>query len=136
MGEIWGQTDNHREGCMEAYGAESKFARRNSAYPKSMGQFYSVEFSPRGISVPYQFKIWDVSPPFMYVLVKEYSAILSRLKVGDILNMKYYSTDSVYRPECRKTAIRHIIRNDQGRFKGHYLVGLEILKTQDGKMIH
>lgn len=121
---------------MEACGITNKFIRRSSAYTKPRDQFYSVEFSIRGIGVPYQFKIWDIFSPFMCVLVKEYSAIMSRLKVGDTLNMKYYSADSGYRPECLKTAIRHIVKNDQGRFKGHYLVGLEILKRQGQKQIH
>ena len=121
---------------MESYITTSKLPGRRSAHTKRMYQFYSVEFSVRGIDVPYQFRIWDTSSACMYVLVNEYSDILPRLKVGDTLKMKYYSTDSVYRPECLKTAIINITKNDQGRFKGHYLVGLEILEKRDRKKIH
>jgi hypothetical protein len=121
---------------MKAHIASSRLMGRQSALPRQMNQFYSVEFSIRGLNVPYQFKIWDMLSSCMCILVKEYSDILPRLKVGDTWNMKYYSTGSVYRPECLKTMIRHIIKNDQGRFKGHYLVGLEILEKQDRNRIH
>jgi tetratricopeptide (TPR) repeat protein len=64
----------------------------------------------------------------MCFLIKENSDILPRLRVGDILEMKYYSASSAYESEPRKTVIREITRDDQGPFKGHYLVGLEILE--------
>jgi len=38
------------------------------------------------------------------------------------------SIKSAYPSDYQKTAVRHITRNDQGRLKGHYLVGLEILE--------
>ena len=69
----------------------------------------------------------------MCFLVKEDSAILSRLKVGDTLDMKFYSEASHYPTDFLKTTIRHIAK-DEGRFRGHYLVALEILEnvTQHG----
>lgn len=90
-------------------------------------RFHSAEFSIKGLDLPYQFKIWNIAPASMCVLVKENSDILPRLKVGDTIDVKYYYDDSSFRCDCQKTAIRHITRNDQGRFEGHYLVGLEIL---------
>ena len=41
--------------------------------------------------------------------------------------MKYYDPGPVSEPEYRTTAIRHITKSEDGRFKGHYLIGLEIL---------
>lgn len=90
--------------------------------------YSSVEFSINGLEIAYQFKIWNTASTPMCVLVKEDSNIVPRLKVGDTLNMKYYPTGSAYSPECLETAILHITKNDQGRFRGHYLVGLEILE--------
>ena len=121
---------------MESYITTEELSGRESEHTKRMYQFYSVEFSVRGIDVPYQFRIWDMSSACMNVLVNEFSDILPRLKVGDSMEMKYYSTDSVYHSEYLKTAIRHITKSDQGRFKGHYLVGLEILEKRDRKKIH
>ena len=63
----------------------------------------------------------------MSVLVKNDSVILHRLKVGDILNMKYYSEDSVYPSENIKTAIRYVSEKNQGPLRGHSLVGLQII---------
>ena len=96
-----------------------------------MDKYHSVEFAIDGIDVAYQFKIWNIASSSMSVLIREDSAILARLKVGDILDVKYYSTDSRYASEYLRTAIRHVTKNDEGRLQGHYLVGLEILEGKD-----
>lgn len=91
-------------------------------------QYSSAEFLIEGLCVLYQFKIWEEASSFLSVLVNEKSEILPRLKVGDTLRVKYYAHDGLYPSEYKKTAIRHITRNEEGRLKGHILVGLEILK--------
>jgi hypothetical protein len=58
---------------------------------------------------------------------RENSGILQLLKVGDRLDVKYYSSRSAYASEWQKTAVRHITWKDQGRLSGHYLVGLEMI---------
>jgi hypothetical protein len=105
----------------------NKLLERRSEPRRQVDRYYSLEFSIDGVDMAYQFKIWDMASSSMSVLIKEDSAILPRLKVGDTLHVKYYSTDSDYPSEYLRTAVRHITRNDQGRLKGHYLVGLEIL---------
>jgi hypothetical protein len=100
--------------------------------PRSMiDRYYSVEFSLSGCSFVYQFKIWNISSKGICVLVKEGSDLLDHVKVGDILNLKYYTTDSSKPIEFLKTEIKHITKDEQGRFKGVYLVGLAILENQD-----
>jgi len=100
--------------------------------PRSIiDQYYSVEFSLSGCSFVYQFKIWNISLKGICVLVKENSDLLNHVKVGDILNLKYYTTDSSKPIEFLKTEIKHITKDEQGRFKGVYLVGLAILENQD-----
>ena len=91
-------------------------------------EYCSAEFLIDGLELPYQFRIQDISAPCLYVLVKENSEIVSRLKVGETLNVKYYSTSSSPTRGYQKTAVRHITKNDRGRLRGHYLVGLEILE--------
>jgi hypothetical protein len=91
-------------------------------------QYCSAEFHIDGLELPYQFRIQDISAPCLYVLVKENSDIVSRLKVGETLNVKYYSASSSPAKGYQKTAVRHVTKNDGGRLKGHYLVGLEILE--------
>ncbi len=97
--------------------------------------YHSVEFSINGIELPYQFKIWNTANMSMCVLVKEDSAILPRIKVGDILDMKFYSGESDYPTNSIKTTIRHISK-DEGRFRGHYLVALEILENSSQHEVH
>ena len=93
--------------------------------------FYSVEFIIEGFPYLFQFKIRSTPQKSMFILVKESSDILSRLKKGDIIKMRYYSSVSNYPMELN-TEIESIFKKDQGRFKGHYAVGLKIMADQIG----
>jgi len=100
-------------------------------HPTDGDKYYSAEFWINGLGTPYQFKIRnDLSRP-LSVLVREDSKIVPWLRVGDIVTVRYHSVKAHYAPECLDTAIRHISKNEEGRFKGHYQVGLEILSEQD-----
>ena len=89
--------------------------------------WYSVEFSLRGLELNYQFKLWHSSPDEMFVLAREDSSLLKWLQAGDVLMLKYYTTDKFSPVRNCETAIKFITKDDQGRFKGHCCVGLEIL---------
>lgn len=90
-------------------------------------QYHCVEFQIYSIGSFYQFKIWDISSKGMCILVKENSAVMNHIKIDDIIEMKYYPKESSASIEEIKTQIRHITKSEQGRFKGHYLVGLSVL---------
>jgi hypothetical protein len=94
------------------------------------GQYHSVEIPIKGLPYTYQFKIWDRSSKGVCVVVKEGSEFLQYLKVGDIFDMKYYGEDPREPAESLKTEVRHITKDEEGRFKGHYLVGISILEQQ------
>ncbi len=99
---------------------------KTSCYPSPSGDFHSAELSVDGLDLAYQFKLWILaSKP--HLLVKQDSDILPWLNEGDVRAIKYYSTDSSSPPTCLETQISEITKDEQGRFKGHYLVGLEIL---------
>ena len=66
----------------------------------------------------------------MFVVVKEDSDIIDRLTVGDVFKMKFYGPNSPYFAADLDTEIKCITKNEQGRFKGHYLVYLAILQKQ------
>ena len=104
------------------------FIEKRSESRSIIDKYYSVEFSISNTAYTYQFKIWDISKKGVCVLVTEDSDLLNHLKVGDILNLKYYSTDSSLPVEYLKTKIRHITKDEEGRFKGLCLVGLSILE--------
>jgi len=101
--------------------------KRRSERRSITDQYYSVEFSVKKSIFLYQFKIRNISPEGICVLVREDSDLLNYIKAGDILDLKYYKTDSSQSAEL-KTEIRHITENDKRRFKGLYLVGLSILR--------
>jgi hypothetical protein len=103
-------------------------AERRSETRTTVDQYTIVEFSVEGLAHLYQFKIWNISPLGIGVLVMHGSEVLKHLKVGDILNMKYYRQQPSEQPEQLKTEIKHITKDDQGRFKGNYLIGLSILE--------
>lgn len=94
-------------------------------------KYHSVEFKVGEFASVYQFKIWNMSSKGMCLLVREDSNILEDLEVGNVLDMKYHTTDFSLPPEELKTQIKHITKEDQGRFKGHYLIGLLILENQE-----
>lgn len=94
-------------------------------------KYHSVEFKETESGHLYQFKIWNMSSKGMCLVVREDSAILNDLEVGKVLNMKYHTTDFSLPPEELKTEIKHITKEDQGRYKGHHLVGLLILENQE-----
>ena len=96
------------------------------AYPLDQ-PYCSVEFAVDGADHLRQFRLWNMTPEVMCVLIKETSEVVECLKVGDTMKMKYYSEDALQSPQYLETEIRQITKEDQGRFKGHYVVGLSIL---------
>ncbi len=100
---------------------------RRSENRKKVNQYFSVEFLVGGTETIYQFRIWDLSPQGMCVLVKRDSNLLQHLKVGQEWNMKYYRDDASKPVDYMRTEIRHITKDESGRFKDHYLIGLSIL---------
>jgi len=133
---ISGQTNSLKGNHMKEYATAEELVDRGSVPGKNVDQYHSVEFSIDGLDVLYQFRIWDIDSTFMLVLVSENSRIFPSLSVGEILKVKYYSTGlgSVF--ENLDTEIRSISKQDQGRLKGHYLVGFQILERQDQTKTH
>jgi len=121
---------------MEKLAVVKKKEEKKCEFKMQIDQYYSVEFSVNGPSVPHQFKLWNIPPTPMCLLVKEDSDVLRGLKVGDTVKMKYYPADSAFPSDYLDTAIRHIEKNDQVRFKNHYLVGLEIVEGQEQRSAH
>lgn len=100
---------------------------RRSEDRKKVDRYFSVELLVGGAETIYQFRIWDLSPQGMCILVKRDSGLLQHLKVGQEWNMKYYRDDASKPVDYMRTEIRHITKDESGRFKDHYLVGLCIL---------
>ena len=91
-------------------------------------QYYSVEFVLHETGNIYKFKLRDISSTGLCILVNETSAVSKHLKVGEVLDMTYHPPEPSTPAESLKTKIRHITKNEQAPFKGHYLVGLSIIE--------
>ena len=91
--------------------------------------FHSVEVAMEKMRLSYQFKIWHSDHNSMFLLVKENSKILSQLKVGNVLPLKYYASNALARCEVKETQIQNIVNEKQGKFKGHHRVELTILSN-------
>jgi hypothetical protein len=115
---------------MKEYALAKKNVANYSIPGNDLDQYYSVEILIPELDVIYQFKIWEIESIFMYILVKEDSGLLQRIQTGYRAKMKYYSTDLSCPYQTINTEIRDISWQDRGRLKGHYLVGLEILKPK------
>ena len=88
---------------------------------------YSVEINLGGSIPIYQFPLSDTSPSGACILVREDSPILKHLRVGQQLDMKYYSMDKSNPTEYFKSEIMHITKSDSRRLKGHYLIGVRLV---------
>jgi hypothetical protein len=95
---------------------------------KRIDHYNSVELSVDGLDYPYHFKIWHIRSRSNVILVRKDSNLLPHLRVGGRLKMKYYYQGEAYADGIRETTIKEISREEQGRFKGHFLVDLEPLQ--------
>ena len=106
----------------------SMIFERRSEDRASNDKYHSVQFSKPELEAYYQFKVRNISRKGMCILVREDSNVIKHLHVGDILDMQFYPLKASDPVIYSKTEIIHILRDDQGRFKGHYLVGLATLE--------
>jgi hypothetical protein len=126
-----------REGeLMKAYVMENGSQEKWLESGLPFEDYYSVEIPMDGLECLHQFKIWNIDQGTLGLVVKEESEILTCLRVGDTIEMKYYILNPAYPPKLIPTKIRHITREEQGRFKGHVVIGLDILEGETERNIH
>jgi hypothetical protein len=113
---------------MTAIGMSTRTVNTLAVSMDSAG-FYSVEFAIDEPHPLYQFKIWRSESSPMFVVVKENSAVLPKLKAGSILNMTYYSNDVQCPKRQIETRIGPINSEREGRFEGHCTIDLLPVKS-------
>ena len=89
---------------------------------------YNAEIKMLGYPI-YQVKIADISPTGARIVVKEDSSLLSLLTVGRILDVRFHSDDQDW-PDAViqfEAEVKHISEIKEGRYKGHRLVGIQML---------
>ena len=88
---------------------------------------YHAEIRLMGVPV-YEVKIRDLSAKGSCVLVKEDSLLINYLKTGQNIMVKYYLENRDKTGKVFEATVKYVTMVEEGQFKGHYLVGLEILK--------
>jgi hypothetical protein len=89
---------------------------------------HRVEFKFPGVPV-YQLKVRDLSEKGAGVVVKVGSNFLTLIEVGQELNMKLLSPAEFEGPAGHYLSrVQHISELEGGRFKGHLVVGMSMLK--------
>ena len=97
---------------------------RRSDTRKTPGRFFGAEIRLPGVPI-HRFKLKDISRNGACILIKEDSSMIDHIQAGQTLNMKYYSPAKTD-PPAIKSEIKYITKPEEGRFKGHYLVGVFI----------
>ena len=90
---------------------------------------YNAEIKLLGYPV-YQIKIADISPSGAAIVVKEDSSLLELLTVGRVLDVRFHSGEPENQPDAVrqfKAEVKHISEPKEGRYKGHWLVGIQVL---------
>lgn len=100
--------------------------QRNAELNPLLSKYCSVEFAIKELTCAYQFKLWDGDSESVHIVIKEGSDIMNWIKVGKKLDSKYYSIEQHSASDNFRTEISHIKKADEGRFRGHYIVGLSV----------
>ena len=91
---------------------------------------YRVEIKFVGKPI-YQFRVINVTTKGAGLLIKDDSAFLKMIEVGQIVEANFISPDGVDPSGLYKAKIKHITKLDEQEHRGHHLVGLSILKKLD-----
>jgi len=89
---------------------------------------HMAEFDIPGALI-YQLKLQDISQTGAGVIVKQDSAFLTLIKIDQQFRVKLLSPkDSQLVQGIYQVRIAHITESKEGRFKGHMVVGMELLQ--------
>ena len=87
---------------------------------------HGAEIKLTGVPL-YQFKLKDISDNGASILVKEDSAMINHLEVGQSLNIRFHLSSRADLSGYFESKIKHITKIVARRYKGHYSVGVQIL---------
>ena len=88
---------------------------------------YRIEIKFVGHPI-YQFRVINVTAKGAGLLIKDDSAFLKMIEVGQIVEADFISPEGTTPSGLYKAEIKHISKLDNQEHRGHHLVGLSILK--------
>jgi len=115
---------------MEFEQKDKRFKERRTKHRRTQLRNYRVEIKLIGAPI-YQFRVRDVSSNGAGILIKEDSKFLNMIEVGQIVDADFISPEGTDPIGEHRTEVRHITKPNEGKNKGHFLVGLKILEKLD-----
>ena len=115
---------------MESEERFTSFKERRARPRRTVLRNYRIEIKLIGAPI-YQFRVRDVSSDGAGILIKEDSKFLNLIEVGQIVDTEFISPEGTDPAGNYKAEIRHITKPNEGKHKGHYLVGLKIIEKID-----
>ena len=91
---------------------------------------YRIEIKLVGKPI-YQFRVINVTTEGAGLLIKDDSAFLQMIEVGQIVEADFISPKGKTPSGLYQAEIKHITKLDMQEYRGHRLVGLSILKKGD-----
>ena len=91
---------------------------------------YRIEIKFVGKPI-YQFRVINVTAKGAGLLIKDDSAFMKMIEVGQIVEADFISPEGMAPSGLYTVEIKHITKLDQQEHKGHQMVGLSILKKVD-----
>ena len=91
---------------------------------------YRIEIKFVGKPI-YQFRVINVTAKGAGLLIKDDSAFLKMIEVGQIVKADFLSPEGRAPSGLYKAKIKHITKLDEHEQRGHHLVGLSILEKLD-----
>jgi c-di-GMP-binding flagellar brake protein YcgR len=91
-------------------------------------EYYTIEFSFEDDTEKRQYLIRDISSSGMCFVAEKNSEIFSRIKAGDVLELKYYPTSAKQPVRPARVKIAHITEDESGRFGDCLMVGISVLE--------
>ena len=91
---------------------------------------YRIEIKFVGEPI-YQFRVINMTAKGAGLLIKDDSAFLKMIEVGQIVEADFISPEGTSPSGFYRAEIKHITKLDMREHRGHHLVGLSILKKVD-----
>ena len=110
--------------------AEYSTGEKRSEPRRSKLKNYRIEIKFVGEPI-YQFRVINVTTKGAGILIKDDSAFLNMIEVGQIVDAYFISPKGSKPSGMYKAEIKHITKLDKQAHKGHRLVGISILKKLD-----
>ena len=102
---------------------------------RNADSFYRAEIKLSHCDLPYQFKLRDLNEAGACFIVNKNSSFLDTFKIGTEVQMKCWTNTRMQTIKYFKAKISDITQQEEKPFKGHCVVDLTLMETQDLKLV-